>query len=122
MIRVLLADDADDIRFLLRIVLETDGRFDVVGDAADGMQTLELLESQRPDAVVLDMAMPKMDGLEVLAEMKVRGYDSKVLAFSGFNGAVEDQALELGAADYLRKGNATMDQLVPRLLALFSQS
>ena len=122
MIRVVLADDADDMRFLLRIALETDGRFDVVGDAADGMETLELLESERPDAVVLDMAMPKMDGLEVLAEMKVRGYDSKVLAFSGFNGAVEDEARDLGAADYLRKGRETMDELVPRLLALFSKS
>lgn len=120
MIRVLLADDADDMRFLLRIALETDGHFEVVGDAADGIQTLELLETQKPDAVLLDMAMPKMDGLQVLAEMKVRGYDSKVLAFSGFNGVVEDEARELGADDYVRKGTTTMDQLIPRLLALFS--
>ena len=120
MIRVLLADDADDMRFLLRIALETDGRFDVVGDAADGEEALELISVQNPDVVVLDMAMPKMDGLEVLAEMRNRGYESKVLAFSGFNGVVEDEARELGASDYIRKGTATMDQLVPRLLALFA--
>ena len=119
MIRVLLADDADDMRMLLRIALETDGRFDVVGDAADGEQALVLLEVERPDAVVLDMAMPRMDGLEVLTEMKLRGYESKVLAFSGFNGIVENEARELGADDYMRKGTTTMEQLIPRLLALF---
>ena len=120
MIRVLLADDADEMRFLLRVALETDGHFEVVGDAADGVEALALLEQQRPDAILLDMAMPRMDGLEVLAEMKARGYDSKVLAFSGFNGIVEDEARQLGAADYIRKGTATMDDLIPRLLALFS--
>lgn len=120
MIKVLLADDTAEMRFLLRVALESDGHFDVVGDAADGQQALELMESEKPDAIVLDMAMPKMDGLQVLAEMKVRGYDSKVLAFSGFNGSVEVEARELGAADYLRKGSTSMDQLVPRLLALFS--
>lgn len=120
MIRVLLVDDADEMRVLLRITLETDGHFEVVGDAADGVQALKLLEERKPDAIVLDMAMPKMDGLEVLAEMKVRGYASKVLAFSGFNGVVEDEARELGAADYIRKGTATMDEFVPRLLALFA--
>lgn len=120
MIRVLLVDDADEMRFLLRIKLEIDGHFEVVGDAADGVQALQLLEERKPDAIVLDMAMPKMDGLEVLAEMKVRGYAAKVLAFSGFNGAVEDEARELGAADYIRKGTATMDEFVPRLLALFA--
>jgi NarL family two-component system response regulator YdfI len=118
MIRVLLADDADDIRLLVRITLESDGRFVVVGDAADGTQAIMLLEQQKPDVMVLDMAMPRMDGLEVLAEMKTRGLHSKVLAFSGFNGVVEQEATALGADDYLRKGTTAIGELVPRLLAL----
>ncbi|MGH2747314.1 MAG: response regulator transcription factor [Actinomycetota bacterium] len=118
MIRVLLADDADDLRLVIRVALETDGRFEVVGDASDGSQAIELLERERPDVVVLDMAMPDMDGLEVLAEMRARGIHCKVLAFSGFNGVVEREATALGADDYLRKGTAMIAELVPRLLAL----
>lgn len=118
MIRVLVADDTDDMRRLVRVVLEADGRFEVVGEAADGPKAIELLERLSPQVVVLDMAMPKMDGLEVLAEMRVRGLRSKVLAFSGFNAAVEHEAIALGADDYLRKGTATISELVPKLLAL----
>lgn len=118
MIRVLLADDADDIRLLIRMTLEIDGRFEVVGDARDGKQALELVESERPDVVVLDMGMPEVDGLQVLSEMRERGLDSKVLAFSGFNGGVEEKAIALGALRYLRKGVGTMKELVPNLLAI----
>jgi CheY-like chemotaxis protein len=118
-IRVLLADDAEAMRIVIRAALETDGRFEVVGDAADGAQALELLESVMPDALVLDMAMPNVDGLEVLKQMRLRGLSSKVLAFSGFNGAVEDQARALGADDYLRKGGS-IEELAPRLAALCS--
>ena len=118
MIRVALADDAPDLRFLVRIALETDGRFEVVGDAADGSEAIELLEREEPDVIVLDMGMPKMDGLQVLAEMRARGLKSKVLAFSGFNGGVEKEARGLGAADFLRKGSAALSEIVPSLLAI----
>jgi CheY-like chemotaxis protein len=120
MIRVALADDAPEMRFLVRFELESDGRFEIVGDAADGTEAIELLERETPDAIVLDMAMPKMDGLEVLAEMRERGLDSKVLAFSGFNGGVEQQAMGLGAKAYLRKGSAAMKDLIPALLGMFA--
>jgi len=117
-IRVLLVDDAEDMRVLIRMVLEVDGRFQVVGDAADGLEALQLLDTESPDVVVLDMAMPNMDGLEVLAEMKARGSGSKVLALSGFNGGVKERATALGAHDYVRKGEAPLSHLIPRLLAL----
>ena len=118
MIRVLLADDATDIRALVRITLECDGRFEIVGDASDGLQAIEMLDEERPDVVVLDMAMPKMDGLQVLVEMQARGIHSKVLAFSGFNGSVEAEATALGAHGYFRKGSAGIDEIVPALLEL----
>lgn len=118
MIRVVLADDAAELRFLVRLTLETDGRFEIVGDASNGVEALALLESQSPDVIVLDMAMPEMDGLEVLAAMKHRGFHSKVLALSGFNGGVKEKATALGAHDYLRKGTSAIADLIPRLLAL----
>jgi DNA-binding NarL/FixJ family response regulator len=117
-IRVLLAEDADDMRMLLRLTLESDGRFKVIGEAADGARAIEFLESESPDVVVLDMAMPKMDGLEVLEEIKSRGLRAKVLVFSGFDGGVERAALALGAHAFLRKGTAAMSEIIPNLLAL----
>ena len=118
MIRVLLADDAEDLRFLVRVTLESDGRFEVVGDATTGTEAIELLESEEPDVIVLDMAMPKMDGLEVLAEMKKRGMTTKVLAMSGFNGGVEEKAAALGVDDYVRKGTIPIADIVERVVAL----
>ena len=118
MIRVVLADDAEGIRKLVRLALEIDGRFEIVGDAPDGAAAIALLEQEDPDVIVLDMGMPKMDGLQVLAEMKARGLRQKVLAFSGFDGGVERTARALGADDYMPKGAAMIDEIVPRLLAL----
>jgi DNA-binding NarL/FixJ family response regulator len=119
-IRVALADDAPEMRLLLRYALEDDGQFEVVGEATDGDEAMELLERETPDVIVLDMAMPKMDGLEVLAAMRKRGLTPKVLAFSGFDGGVEAEARNLGAQGYLRKGTAALDELIPSLLALFA--
>ena len=120
MIRVLLADDAPEMRVLLRITLESDGRFEVVADAGDGVEALAMIEEFTPDLIVLDMAMPEMDGLQVLTELRTRGLSEKVLAFSGFNDEVEREARRLGVGDYLRKGNAPIHDIVPRLLALAS--
>ena len=118
MIRVVLADDTADLRLLVRLTLEGDGRFEVVGDAANGLEAMELLEREHPDVLVLDMGMPEMDGLQVLAEMNSRGMTSKVLALSGFNGGVEAKATALGAGDYLRKGTTALSEIVPRIIAL----
>jgi len=105
MIRTVIADDANDLRSLIRLVLDTDNRFDVVGEAADGEQALDLVEQQHPDLLLLDLAMPRMDGLEVLADLGGR-IPPTVVVLSGFTSpdAVE-QALELGAASYLTKGS-----------------
>ncbi len=118
MIRVVLADDTADLRLLVRLTLEGDGRFEVVGDAANGLEAMELLEREHPDVIVLDMGMPEMDGLEVLAEMNNRGMTSKVLALSGFNGGVQEKATALGADDFIRKGSTALGEIVPRIIAL----
>lgn len=118
MIRVVLADDADDLRFLVRFALEEDGRFEVVGDATTGIEAVDLAVSEAPDVIVLDMAMPEMDGLAVLAEIRNRGLSSKVLVLSGFDGGVEEKATALGADDYIRKGDSTLEEIIPRLIAL----
>ena len=104
-IRTAIVDDAADIRMLVRLQLELDARFAVVGEGADGIEGLELIERERPDLVLLDLAMPNMDGLEVLEELHRRAWDRPVVVFSGFaNQAMIDKAMALGARSYVKKG------------------
>jgi DNA-binding NarL/FixJ family response regulator len=114
-IRVALVDDAADLRMLVRLQLEIDGRFDVVGEAADGVQGLSVIEEHGPDLVLLDIAMPEMDGLEVLQELRRRAWVRPVVVFSGFaSTSTIEQAMALGATAYLKKG--TDIHAVPDLL------
>lgn len=106
-IRVLLADDTPDIRKLLRVNLELDGRFEIVGEAADGAEAVALTRSLRPDAVVLDLAMPVMDGLQAAPLIRQCSPESRILVLSGFDHArMEARAREQGADGYLEKGTA----------------
>lgn len=116
MIRTAIVDDAEDLRALVRVQLQLDGRFVIVGEAGDGIDALALIDEAAPDLVVLDLAMPRMDGLEVLQELQNRQWRSPVVVFSGFGSqAMIDQALALGAAGYIKKGTDLQD--VPDLLA-----
>lgn len=65
-LRVLLVDDAPDVRQLVRLLLRSEPRFEVVGEAANGREAVALAGELRPDVVLLDLAMPVMDGLEAL--------------------------------------------------------
>lgn len=106
-IRVLLVDDTPDIRRLLRVNLELDGRFEIVGEAADGAEAVALTRSLRPDAVVLDLAMPVMDGLQAAPVIRQCSPESRILVLSGFDHArMEARAREQGADGYLEKGTA----------------
>jgi DNA-binding NarL/FixJ family response regulator len=103
-IRTVIADDAADLRLLMRIVLDRDQRFEVVGEAGDGLQALEQVNIYDPDLLVLDLAMPRMDGLEVLANLRDRDRPP-IVVLSGFkNEAMVARALELGATAYIAKG------------------
>lgn len=115
-IRVVIADDAQEIRMLVRFTLERDERFDVVGEAADGIETLAVLDDTEPDALLLDLAMPRMDGLEVLERLHERSSPPPVVVFSGFsNSAVVDRAMALGASGYINKGDDLNS--IPEILA-----
>jgi DNA-binding NarL/FixJ family response regulator len=104
-IRVLLADDVADLRLVLRISLELDGRFEIAGEAADGIEAIRLAAELLPDAIVLDLAMPGMDGLEAASEILRRSPATKVLVFSAFDSSeMARPALERGAVGYLEKG------------------
>lgn len=100
---VLLADDDAQMRRLLRTVLEREG-FKVV-EATDGLETLEAIETQGIDLVLLDHDMPRLTGLGVLEELRAQMSTSglPVIMLTARTDDTESQALELGAQDYLTK-------------------
>jgi len=101
---VLLVDDVKDIRDMLRLILELRPGFAVVGEAANGKQAIEQAESTQPDVVFLDLAMPVMDGLEALPEIRRVAPRSRILVSSGYDHTMARQALELGAHASIVKG------------------
>jgi CheY-like chemotaxis protein len=102
-VRVLLADDLSDIRLVMRLLLEADGRAEVVGEAADGAEAVRLAGELRPDAVVLDLRMPGMDGVTALPLIRDASPGTVVVALSALPvGPSTDRAIDLGAT-YVRK-------------------
>ena len=113
-----VVDDTPDIRMLTRMALEMDGGVRVVGEAENGREGIEVVANHQPDVVVLDMAMPVMDGLEALPHMKRASPASRVLVVSGFDGSTMSvSAAEAGADGYLQKG-APPHQLLERVREL----
>jgi PAS domain S-box-containing protein len=105
--RVLLVDDARDIRVLLRRVLNADGSYVVVGEAVDGQAAIALADQLEPDVVVLDLAMPVMDGLEALPIIRHKLPNAKIVVLSGFDGARMRQPVLMAGADaYIEKGKS----------------
>ena len=104
MIRVLIADDHALVRTGLRLLLESLPGIQVAGEAADGAEALELIAERAPDVVLMDIAMPGLNGLEALR--RAQQYPrTRVLVLSMHNAeAYVREALNAGAAGYLLKG------------------
>lgn len=106
-LRVVLADDTAEYRLLLRIILEQDGRFEVVGEAADGAEAVRVTTAERPDVLVLDLSMPVMDGLQAIPGIRAGSPETVIVVLSGFaRGQLDRQALARGATAYVEKGEA----------------
>ena len=117
-ISVVLADDTEEIRLLLRLALSTDERFTVVGEASDGAQAVEVAAKLKPTAIVIDLAMPVMDGLQAIPEIKRRTEDTKIIVFSAFEAdQMSNEALSRGADAYIEKG-ASYNVLINKLVEL----
>ena len=104
MTRVLIADPNEDLRVLLSDVLEQEEDLAVVGAAGDGMETLALITELSPDVVLMELVMPKLDGLGVLRKLPETGRKPAVIVLSGFvNEQVVTEASQTGAAYFIPK-------------------
>ena len=104
-LRTLLVDDVEDIRALLRLLMEQDGRFDIVAEASNGEEALALAERHQPNVVVLDLAMPVMDGLTAIPGLRAIVPDVRVVILSGFPAHQMGSATaDAGAVGYIEKG------------------
>ena len=83
--RVLVVDDEPDVRLLLRLQLEGAGH-EVTGEAADGVEALEQCRADPPDAVILDLLMPRMNGFEVIPRLRSELPDVAVVAYTAVAG------------------------------------
>lgn len=118
-LRVLLVDDHDLVRAGIRALLEKLPGVEVVGEASNGREALELVKSELPNLVLMDIAMPELGGLEALPRIIKNFPDIKVVILSGY--MTEDyvsRALRSGASGYMLKDAATAElELVLRSVA-----
>jgi PAS domain S-box-containing protein len=110
--RVLLVDDATDIRVLTRRVFSATDGFEVVGEAVNGREAIDCAAELSPDVVLLDLAMPVMDGLEALPHLRELLPHATIVVLSGFDSErMRQPALQAGADAYIEKGGSLVSVL-----------
>jgi len=110
-IRVVVADDDESFAHSLATLLETDGRFEVVGVAANGEQAIQLGIWHDPDVVVMDVRMPIIDGIEATRLLRRSRPRTCVLMMSGDTSDRSQEAIAAGAADVVHKRTVGAEML-----------
>ncbi len=111
-LRVLICDDQALIRSGLRMILEAASDVEVVGEAGDGRQAVELAKKEEPDVVVMDVRMPEMDGIEATRSIVGNGINTRVLVLTTFDlDEYVYEAIRAGASGFLLK-TAEAERLV----------
>jgi CheY-like chemotaxis protein len=117
--RILVAEDDDDFLTALETVLEADGRFAVVGRARNGREAVEIAGRVQIDAIVMDIEMPELDGVEATRQLQEQQPEVPVIAISGTD--YEERVLEIrdaGAVDYVRKSRVDEDLAAALIAAI----
>jgi len=101
--KILIVDDSSFINLIAKKSLK-DAGYNVVGEAYDGLQAIEMAKSERPDIVIMDIALPKMNGLDASKKILENNPEIKILAMSALDEDwIEEQSLANGCISFLRK-------------------
>lgn len=101
--RILIVDDAAFMRMMIKDILSKNG-FEVVGEAADGVQAIEKYAELKPDLVTMDITMPEMDGIAALKEIKTKDPNAVIIMCSAMGQqAMVIDAIQAGAKDFIVK-------------------
>src|SRR5512137_1091904 len=110
MTTILLADDHHIVRQGLRVLLEAQPDFQLVGEAGDGLEAVQLTERLKPDVLIIDLVMPSLNGLEATRQVSQRSPHTRVVILSMHaNEAYVLEALRNGAAGYVLKDSSAAD-------------
>lgn len=123
MYQVLLVDDDLIVRMFLKDTLEwSKFGFEVAGDARDGEEALELAGRLKPDLILTDISMPRMDGIELIRRLRAGGYDGVLVALSCHDDfELVKSALQSGADEYLLKNHINEDSMCEMMQNIRSQ-
>jgi len=117
-IRILVADDHYVVRMGVTAIIDNEPDMEVVAEAVNGLQAVELFEKHKPDLVLLDSRMPLKDGVQAAKEIRDRHPAARILMLTAFDGDEDiHKALAAGAQGYVLK-SSTGEQLVPALRAV----
>jgi DNA-binding NarL/FixJ family response regulator len=111
-VRILVVDDFEPWRRTIVSIIEEDPELQVIHEASDGLEAVQMCQELQPDLVVLDVGLPKLSGLEVARQIRVLSPGSKILFLSVIPSQdVMCEALRIGAAGYIAKADALRDLL-----------
>lgn len=103
MINILIVDDAAFMRMMIKDILEKNG-FNVIGEASNGLEAVELYKKEKPDIVTMDITMPKVDGIEAVKLIKEYDNEAKIIMCSAMGQqAMVMDAIRAGAKDFIVK-------------------
>ncbi len=109
-LRVLLCDDMHQVRLLLRTEMTLESDLEIVGEATNGAEAIEIARESQPDVVVLDLTMPVMNGLEALPRIREAAPAARVIMLSAHGASeMEARAFAAGASLYIEKTASTSE-------------
>jgi DNA-binding NarL/FixJ family response regulator len=113
MIRVLVVDDVEPWRRYVRLMLQNQRQYEVIGEATDGLEGIQKAEELEPDLILLDIGLPKLNGIAAARQIRQRAPHSRILCTSQDSSwDVAEEALRAGAQGYLVKEDAERELMI----------
>ena len=118
-LKIVVVDDTEEIRHLVSSILHQRQEWELVGEASDGMAAVELVKKLQPDIVIMDIQMPRLDGIQATKQITSSVPQSRVIAFSTYTDATTRTAMkEAGSAAFVTKEEVfnlphVIEQIIP---------